>query len=169
MSKITGKAVVYNLDDVSTDQIFPGGYVNITDPKEMAMHVLEGADKTLKDRFRAGGNILVSGDNFGCGSSREQAVISLQVAGVDAVIVKSAGRIWYRNAVNLALPVIICSDLADNTKEGDQLSIDLSSGKITNVTTGSEFQGEPLPEFVMNIFLSGGATAMMQKKLAAKK
>lgn len=168
MSKINGRAVVHNQDDISTDQIFSGGHLNITDHKEMAMHVMEGADKTLKDRFQAGGNILVTGNNFGCGSSREQAVIGLQAAGVEAVVVKSAGRIWYRNAINLALPVIICNDAADNTKEGDNLSIDLSTGVIRNMTAGLDFQGEPLSEFVMNIFLSGGVTAMMQKKLAAK-
>ncbi len=167
MSKISGKAVVYNYDDVSTDQIYPGGYINETEPEKMANYVLTGADKTLKDRIRNGGNILITGNNFGCGSSREQAVLSLKACGVDVVVAKSAGRIWYRNAINLALPVIICNNAADEIKEGEALEVDLASGVIKNTSTGKEFQGEPLSEFVMNIFLNGGVMPMMQRKLGA--
>jgi 3-isopropylmalate/(R)-2-methylmalate dehydratase small subunit len=168
MNKIAGKAVVHNCDDISTDQIFPGQYVNLTDPAEIAEHVLEGADRSLKDRLHHTGNILVVGSNFGCGSSREQAVISLLGAGVAAVIVSSAGRIWYRNAINLALPVIVCKGLSSQVTEGEALEIDLVTGVIQSHATGRMFQGEPLSQFVLNIFRNGGVKPMMLQKHAVK-
>lgn len=168
MNKIAGKAVVHNYDDVSTDQIFPGQYINLTELTEISAHVLEGADKSLKDRLLHTGNILVVGSNFGCGSSREQAVISLLGAGVAAVIVSSAGRIWYRNAINLALPVIVCKGLSSEVAEGEELEIDLVTGVIRSFTTGRVFQGEPLSQFVLNIFRNGGVKPMMLQKHAAQ-
>ena len=168
MNKIIGKAVVHNHDDVSTDQIFPGQYVNLTDPAQIAEHVLEGADRSLKDRLKTTGNILVTGNNFGCGSSREQAVIALQGSGVAAVIASSAGRIWYRNAINLALPVILCQGLSAQVAEGEELEIDLAAGLIRSLTTGKVFQGEPLSSFVLNIFCNGGVKPMMLQKHAVK-
>lgn len=162
---IKGSAVVYNHDDISTDQIFPGAYVNETDPELMANYALIGADKTIKDRIRAGGNILLVGQNFGCGSSREQAVLSLKTCGTEVVIAKSAGRIWYRNAINLALPVIICEQAVDEIQEGDKVTVDLTAGKVINESAGKEYQGEPLSDFVMNIYHHGGVMPMMQEKL----
>ena len=162
---IESKAVVLKEDDVSTDQIWPGRYVNISDPAEMAEHVLEGADKTLKTRFRTVGAILVTGNNFGCGSSREQAVLSLLMAGVKAVVAGSAARIWYRNAVNLGLPVLFCAGAVDRVREGDAIAIDLAAGTLA-LANGEVLQGEPVGEFILNILSSGGIKPLMRKKHA---
>ncbi len=160
---IKSKAVVYDYDDISTDQIYPGKYINLFEPAEIAEHVLEGADVTLKERFKTG-HIFVAGNNFGCGSSREHAVISLKASGVKLVITSAPGRIWYRNAINLALPVMICPELSKKVVEGDELEVNLRSGEIKNLTQNSIYQGEPLPEFIMNIIENGGIKQMMLKK-----
>ena len=158
--KIEGKAIVYNHDDISTDQIFPGKYVNISNPPEIAEHILEGADPTLRERFKSG-NIFIVGENFGCGSSREHAVIGIKEAGIKVVIASSAGRIWYRNAINLALPVIFCHGLSSKVIEGDELEVNLQSGLITNISKNETYQGEPLSDFIINIFENGGIKQMM--------
>lgn len=161
---IKGKATVYNYDDISTDQIYPGKYVNITEPSEIAEHILEGADTTLRERFKTG-SIFVVGENFGCGSSREHAVIGIKESGVQVVIAGSAARIWYRNAINLALPVIICPGLSSKVTEGDELEADLKTGWIRNLTTNEVYEGEPLSDFILNIFENGGFKQMMLNKI----
>jgi 3-isopropylmalate/(R)-2-methylmalate dehydratase small subunit len=166
--KISGKVVVYNHDNISTDQIIPGPYGYIPDMKVMAEHVLEGADRTLRDRFRTVGTIFVTGRNFGCGSSREYAVIVLKESGVQAVIVKSAARIWYRNAVNLGLPVLFCPSFSDAVKEGAEVEIDLEKGTARDLATGVTYQGDPPGEFVMNLYRVGGIKPLMRKKPMAK-
>ena len=162
--KISGKVVVYNHDNISTDQIIPGPYGYIQDMKEMAEHALEGADRTLRDRFRTTGNIFVTGNNFGCGSSREFAVIVLKESGVRAVIVKSAARIWYRNAVNLGLPVLFCQTLPDAIKEGAEVEIDLEEGTIRVAATGVIHWAEAPSRFIMGIYREGGIKPLMRKK-----
>ena len=164
---IKSRAVLLKKDDVSTDQIWPGQYVNVSDPKEMPEHVLEGADRTLKTRFKTVGQILVSGSSFGCGSSREQAVISLIEAGVKAVVVKSAGRIWYRNAINLALPVLICPEAVDRVEEGEEITVNLKEGTVMTAD-GAVLRGEPVGDFVLNILESGGIVPLMLKKNSEK-
>lgn len=159
---VKGKAIVYDFDDISTDQIYPGKYVNTSVPAEMAKHILDGADLTLKERFKIG-NIFIVGENFGCGSSREHAVIGIKEAGIKVVIASSAGRIWYRNAINLALPVIFCPDLSKKVKEGEEVEVNLQTGEILNTTTKVTYQGEPLSDFIMNIFENGGIKQMMLK------
>lgn len=166
--KIKGKVVVYNHDNISTDQIIPGPYAYIKDMKEMAAHCLEGADKTLRKRFDSVGDIFVAGSNFGCGSSREYAVIVLKESGVNAVIVKSAARIWYRNSVNLALPVIFCRSLPDVIEEGSQVEIDLKEGTICETRTGLIHQGEVPSDFVMAIYREGGIKPMMRRLATCK-
>ncbi|MFV0438025.1 MAG: 3-isopropylmalate dehydratase small subunit [Desulfopila sp.] len=166
--KITGKVVVYNHDDISTDQIIPGPYGFIKDMKEMATHCLEGADPTLRQRFATVGHILVAGKNFGCGSSREYAVIVLQESGVEAVVIKSAARIWYRNSVNLGLPVIFCQTLPESVEEGEEIEIDLHSGKITEKRTEVVHQGEAPSAFVMDIYREGGIRPMMRRRAMNK-
>ncbi|MDF2615710.1 MAG: leuD [Sedimentibacter sp.] len=161
--KVKGKATVYDYDDISTDQIYPGKYVNISNPSEIAEHILEGADTTLRERFKTN-SIFVVGENFGCGSSREHAVIGIKESGVNVVIASSASRIWYRNAINLALPVIICNGISKRVTEGDELEVDFKKGKITNITKNEEYDGEPLSDFIMNIFENGGIKQMMLKK-----
>ena len=166
--KISGKAVVYNHDNISTDQIYPSPYGYIQDPQEMAEHVLEGADRTLKDRFKNVGTIFVTGSNFGCGSSREFAVIALKESGVQAVISKSAGRIWYRNAVNLGLPVLFCHTLADSIQDGAELEVELEKGIVRETATGVVHQCEVPGEFVMDIYREGGIKPLMRKKAQKK-
>jgi len=166
--KISGKAVVYNHDNISTDQIYPSPYGYIQNPKEMAEHVLEGADRTLKDRFRRVGTIFVTGSNFGCGSSREFAVIVLKESGVQAVIAKSAGRIWYRNAVNLGLPVLFCPTLADSIQEGAEIEIDFEKGTVREMATGVIHSCKAPGDFVMDIYREGGIKPMMRKKAQRK-
>lgn len=162
-TRIKGKAVVYNHDDISTDQIFPGKYINLINPTQMAEHILEGADKTLKDRFKKG-SIFIVGENFGCGSSREHAVIGLKEAGVEVVIASSAGRIWYRNAINLALPVIFSPGLSNMIHEGEEIEVDLKTGEIYSITQDKLFTGEPLTDFIMNIFEQGGIKQMLANR-----
>jgi 3-isopropylmalate/(R)-2-methylmalate dehydratase small subunit len=166
---IKGKAVVLKMNDVSTDHIYPVKYINLTDPAQIAEHVLEGADKSFKDRFRTIGNILVTGTNFGSGSSREHAVIALKEAGIKAVIANTVARIWYRNAINLALPVIFCRGLVELASEGDELEIDLKSGQISNLTKRTVHQGQPLSDFVLNVIRHGGTKEMMRHKLTRLK
>lgn len=161
--KLTGKAVVYNHDNISTDQIIPGPYGYIKDMKKMAEHCLEGADRTLRERFRTVGSIFVAGNNFGCGSSREYAVIVLQESGVQAVVIKSAARIWYRNSVNLGLPVIFCKTLPDAIQEGEEIEIDFAAGTIRETKTGIVHQGEGPSEFVMRMYKEGGIKPVMRK------
>ena len=163
--KISGKVVVYNYDNISTDQIIPGPYAYIQDMKEMAEHAMEGADRTLRERFRTAGNIFVAGNNFGCGSSREYAVIVLKELGIQAVVIKSAARIWYRNAVNLGLPVIFCQTLPDSIEEGAEIKIDLQTGTIREIASGIIHQGEAPSDFIMNIYKEGGIKPLMRKKV----
>lgn len=166
--KITGKVVVYNHDNISTDQIIPGPYGYIKDMKEMAEHCLEGADRTLRERFRTVGDIFVAGNNFGCGSSREYAVIVLKESGVKAVVIKSAARIWYRNSVNLGLPVIFCQTLPDVIKEGEEIEIDFAAGTITETVSGAVHQGEGPSKFVMNMYQAGGIKLLMRARKRGK-
>ena len=163
--KVAGKVVVYNHDNISTDQIIPGPYGYIKDMKEMAEHCLEGADRTLRDRFRTVGSIFVTGSNFGCGSSREFAVIVLKESGVQAVVAKSAARIWYRNSVNLGLPVIFCDTLPDTIQEGAEIEIDFAAGTIREVATGIVHQGEGPSDFVMSLYKEGGIKPLMRKRV----
>ncbi|MFA5027976.1 MAG: 3-isopropylmalate dehydratase small subunit [Candidatus Methylomirabilota bacterium] len=161
-----GTAVLLRMDDVSTDHIYPAKYINLTDPARIAEHALEGADPTLRTRLASVGGILVTGHNFGCGSSREHAVITLQGAGVTAVIAGSAARIWYRNAINLALPVLVCPEAADRVAEGDALEIDFLTGRIRDLTQGALLQGQAVSEFVAELIARGGIKPMMREKHA---
>ena len=163
---IRGKSIVLDHHNISTDQIFPGKYVNLTDPSEIADHVLEGLDPSIKQRIKPG-NILVVGKNFGCGSSREQAVIALTESGVSAVIAESAGRIWYRNAINLGLPVILVKDPAQKIGNNEELEIHLKEGLVKNISQKDVYRGEPIAEFILEIFESGGIKQMMRKKYAS--
>jgi len=167
LSDIKGKAIVLNMNNVSTDQIFPGQYVNLTDPNEIAEHVLEGADKSFKNRIKTG-DILVAGNNFGCGSSREQAVITLKEAGFAAVIANSVGRIWYRNAINLGLPVLICEGFVNQVEEGDEIEVNLKEGIAKNSSKGTIAKGNAISDFVLNIFANGGIKPMMKSKILSK-
>ncbi|MCP8309826.1 MAG: 3-isopropylmalate dehydratase small subunit [archaeon] len=151
--KLSGKAVKYG-DDINTDYIIPSKYLVLTDPKELAKHAMEGIDPSFIEKSKDA--IIVAGKNFGCGSSREQAPISLKYSGTKAIVAKSFARIFYRNAINIGLPVLECEDLWDLAKDGDQLMLDLKSGKIKNLTSNISTQAQPLPEFILELIEIGG-------------
>jgi len=158
--KLSGKAVKYG-DDINTDYIIPSKYLVLTDPKELAKHAMEGIDPSFIEKSKDA--IIVAGKNFGCGSSREQAPISLKYSGTKAIVAKSFARIFYRNAINIGLPVLECEDLWDMVKDGDQLMLDLKSGKIKNLTSNKSTQAQPLPEFILELIEIGGLLNKLKK------
>ena len=141
--------------DINTDLIIAGRYLNTTDPKLLAGHCMEDLDP----HFAAGvkpGDIILADKNFGCGSSREHAPLALKAAGITCVVARSFARIFYRNAFNLGLPVIVCPEAYENSHTGDELEISLEKGIISNLTRGSRFSAEPIPEFMREIISRGG-------------
>ncbi len=153
--------------DVSTDEIYPGQYLELVKPEEIALHCLEGADPDFVMKINPG-DIIVAGPNFGCGSSREHAAITIQSAGISLVIAESFSRIFYRNAINLALPLLVCRGISSAVKNGDQLTADIKSGKIINTTTGKTLQTEKLSDYVLNILESGGIKEIFRNRLKEK-
>jgi 3-isopropylmalate/(R)-2-methylmalate dehydratase small subunit len=152
-------------DDINTDVIFPGKYTyTITDPAEMARHALEDLDPGFVENVKKG-DIIVAGKYFGCGSSREQAVTCLKEAGISVVIAQSFARIYYRNCINSGLPPLILEDTSE-IKTGDELDVDVETGKITNTTSGKTYKVNPLPSFVMEIINNGGLISHLKKELA---
>lgn len=151
---LTGTVWKYG-DNVDTDVIIPARYLNMSTPEELAQHCMEDLDPTFAGAVRSG-DIIVAGENFGCGSSREHAPLAIRGAGVSCVVAKSFARIFYRNAINIGLPIIECPQAVEETESGDRLTIDLRAGKITNERTGRTYHTSPLPEFIMNIVQSGG-------------
>lgn len=165
MSKSLGKAHIFG-NNIDTDQIYPGRYLEIVDPKEIASHCLEGADPTFMERLQPG-DIIVAGRNFGCGSSREHAAITLLHAQVGGVVAESFARIFYRNAINLGLNVLVCPQIGEKVNEGDILEVDLEKGLVLNKTTGEKIQGEKVSQYALEILKSGGIKPLF-KKLTAK-
>ena len=149
-----GKVYKY-ADNVDTDVIIPARYLNSTDPAELAKHCMEDIDKTFVSRVKHG-DIMVAGQNFGCGSSREHAPIAIKASGVSVVIAKSFARIFYRNAINIGLAIVECPEAAEGISEGDNVEADLDNGIIRNITTGKEYKTAPFPEFVQKIIENGG-------------
>lgn len=152
--KYIGNVIKYG-DNVDTDVIIPARYLNTSDPNELARHCMEDLDKTFVSRVNKG-DILVGGFNFGCGSSREHAPIAIKASGVSCVIAKSFARIFYRNAINIGLPIIECPECADETNDGDRIEVDLEKGTIVNLTSGKTYKTTAFPEFIQNIIKSGG-------------
>lgn len=147
-------------DHIDTDVIIPGRYLGITDPSELGKHALEGLDPSFPARLKPG-VILVAGRNFGCGSSREEAPVALKAAGVRCIVAESFARIFYRNAINVGLPIVECSGIHGYTKDGDRLSVDLSSGIVE--VGGRQFRFKPLPDFILRILEDGGLTNYIRK------
>ena len=137
-------------DNVDTDVIIPARYLNSSDPKELAQHCMEDIDKDFVKKVKSG-DIMVANKNFGCGSSREHAPISIKAAGISCVIAETFARIFYRNAINIGLPIIECPEAAVAIAAGDEVEVDFDSGKITDLTTGQEFMGEAFPPFMQKI------------------
>jgi len=161
-NQIQAKAFVVG-NNIDTDQIFPGRYLTAVDPAEIAKHCLEDADPTIAPRFQKG-EIIVAGTNFGCGSSREHAAIALVSMGVSVVIADSFARIFFRNATNLALPLLVCKGIAKITEEGDELAVDLQAGTVKNLRTGEVLQGERISDYAMNILNAGGIKPLFREK-----
>jgi 3-isopropylmalate/(R)-2-methylmalate dehydratase small subunit len=153
--------------DVNTDVIIPARYLNTTDPQELAQHCMEDEDPEFVRRVRPG-DIIVADTNFGCGSSREHAPIAIRAAGVSCVIARSFARIFYRNAINLALPVLECAEAVEGSEAGDEMEVDLESGAIRNLTRGTAFQAKPFPDFMLELLRAGGLVEYTRRKLAQK-
>jgi len=162
---MTAKAHKFG-DHIDTDQIIPAQYLVTTDPKELAMHCMETADQDFVKRVKEG-DVMVGGVNFGCGSSREHAPIAIRGAGVQAVIAKSFARIFFRNAINLGLPVLESPEAVDAIEQGDELDVDLTTGTIRNLTTEQVFKAKPYEPFMMEIIEAGGLVEYTKRKLAA--
>ncbi len=149
--------------DVDTDAIIPARYLNTSEPAELAKHCMEDADETFYDKVKTG-DIIVAGKNFGCGSSREHAPIAIKAAGLSCVIAFSFARIFYRNAINIGLPIFECEEAAKDIAEGDKVKVDADSGKIVNLTTGKEYQAVPFPEFMQKLIDAGGLMKYVAKE-----
>ena len=149
--------------NVDTDVIKPARYLNVPDPAELAKHCMEDIDKEFVNKVSEG-DIIVADKNFGCGSSREHAPIAIKAAGVSCVIAETFARIFYRNAINIGLPIIECPEAAKNIEEGNEIEVDFDSGKIYNKTKNEEYQGQAFPEFMQKIISNGGLINYINNK-----
>ena len=163
---VNGKAITFG-NNIDTDVILPGPYLVHTDPNELAKHAMEGLDPKFPERA-AEGVIVVGGKNFGCGSSREQAPIALKYAGVKCVLAESFARIFYRNSITIGLPVLACPGISGKVKEGDEVVVNLQTGKVEDRTNGSVFQATQLPEFIMEILDDGGLIEHLKRRIETK-
>ena len=160
--KASGTVFKYG-DNVDTDVIIPARYLNSSDPKELASHCMEDIDKDFVNRVKVG-DLIVADKNFGCGSSREHAPIAIKAAGVSCVIAETFARIFYRNAINIGLPIIECPEAAEGIEEGDEVEVDFDTGVITNKTKGTSFQGQAFPEFMQKIIQAEGLINYINQK-----
>jgi 3-isopropylmalate/(R)-2-methylmalate dehydratase small subunit len=161
--KITGKAWTFG-DDVNTDLIVPGKYLELIDPYEMAKHAMEGVDPEFPNKASKG-DFVIGGTNFGCGSSREHAALALRYLDLGAVIVESFARIFYRNAINVGIPALECPGITKAVKEGDTLEVDLASGVILNERTGEKLSFTPVPLFMVKVLNEGGLVPYLKKNM----
>jgi 3-isopropylmalate/(R)-2-methylmalate dehydratase small subunit len=152
-------------DHVDTDVILPGKYLALTDPAELKEHAMEGLSPGFASKF-ADGAVIVAGENFGQGSSREHAAIALKAAAVKCVVAESFARIFYRNAINIGLPAVECPGILTKVSDGDQVSVDLETGQIRNLTTGTTATAEPIPLHLMQVLNDGGIIEHLKKKRA---
>jgi 3-isopropylmalate/(R)-2-methylmalate dehydratase small subunit len=164
MKVLRGRVHRYG-DNVNTDEIIPARYLNTSDTAELASHCMEDIDAEFVGRVRPG-DLIVADENFGCGSSREHAPIAIKACGVSAVIAKSFARIFFRNAINIGLPVLVCSEAAA-AKSGDEVEVDLTAGTIRNLTQGTQYQASPFPPFLQELIAAGGLMARVRQQLGA--
>ena len=164
MTALRGRAWTFGRD-VDTDLIIPARYLNMKTAEELAAHVMEDADPTFAGKVKPG-DIVVAKENFGCGSSREHAPIALKGAGVSLVIAKSFARIFYRNAFNTGLPILVAPEAVDGVKQGDELTVDLATGEIADLTTGMKYQAQPLPPFMQELVAAGGLLPYLKQRAA---
>ena len=149
-------------DNVDTDVIIPARYLNTANAQELAKHCMEDIDTGFVKNVKPG-DVMVAGWNFGCGSSREHAPLVIKTCGTGCVIAKSFARIFYRNAINIGLPILECEEAAEAISAGDEVSVDFDTGVITDITTGKSWQAEPFPEFIQNIIQKGGLLASLKE------
>ncbi len=152
--KVQGKVFKYG-SNVDTDVIIPARFLNTTSEKELASHCMVDIDPSFTEKVQAG-DIIVAEDNFGCGSSREHAPIAIKASGISCVIASTFARIFYRNAINIGLPIVESPQAAANISAGDSVEVDFETGKITNLSTGASFTGQPFPPFIESIIRAGG-------------
>jgi len=160
---LKGKVHKYGAD-VNTDVIIPARYLNVSDPAELAKHCMEDIDKDFVNRVKLG-DIMMATTNFGCGSSREHAPLAIKASGISCVVAKSFARIFFRNAINIGLPLLECDEAVEKTEAGDNLEIDLSKGEIQNLSNGKEFKAKPYPDFMAGIISAGGLIEYTKKRL----
>ena len=153
-------------DNVNTDEILPARYLTTSDPAELAAHCMEDADAEFPKKVRAG-DILVAGENFGCGSSREHAPMAIQAAGVACVVASSFARIFFRNAINIGLPIVPCPEAAQDARDGDEMEIDLAAGRLKNLSTGHAFTFPPFSREIRTIIEAGGLMAFVKTQVKA--
>lgn len=165
MSTIKGKAFCFG-EDINTDLIIPARYMQTSDPHELAKHCMEDADSEFVNKVRPG-DIIVGGRNFGCGSSREHAPIAIKTVGIAAVIATSFARIFYRNSFNMGLMILESKEAVEGIKEGDEVEIDPSSGKIRNITSGAEWSANPIPPFMQELVDAGGLMPYMKGRISS--
>jgi 3-isopropylmalate/(R)-2-methylmalate dehydratase small subunit len=164
--KVTGPIVKFG-NNVDTDVILPGKYLILMDPMDLATHALEGLDPAFPEKAKKG-VIVVGGKNFGCGSSREQAPLALKYSGVRCVVAESFARIFFRNAINIGLPVVECKGISKAVENGDELAVDFDKGEVCNMSKGKTLQATKLPAFILEILSDGGLIENLQKRLKKK-
>jgi 3-isopropylmalate/(R)-2-methylmalate dehydratase small subunit len=163
---LKGKVHKYGAN-VDTDAIIPARYLSISEPSELAKHAMEGIDKSFVKKVKPG-DIMMATTNFGSGSSREHAPLAIKAAGVSCIIAKSFARIFFRNAINIGLPLLECDEAVDKTEAGDTLEVDLTKGRIKNQTRRMEFRARPYPDFMAKLISAGGLVAYTKKRLARR-
>ena len=149
-------------NNVDTDVIIPARHLNTQDHKELASHCMEDIDKEFVNKVKEG-DIMVAGDNFGCGSSREHAPIAIKASGISCVIANTFARIFYRNAINIGLPILECAEASEKIQDGDEVSVDFNTGVITNITKNETYQALPFPDFIKDIMAKGGLMNRLKK------
>ncbi len=154
-------------DNIDTDVIIPARYLNVSSGEELAKYCMRDIDEQFVNKI-AKGDIIVATKNFGCGSSREHAPLAIKCAGISCVIAATFARIFYRNAINIGLPILECAAAADDIKEGEQIDVDFNSGLITNLSTGKTYQAEPFPEFIQKIIQNDGLVNYTKSKLGGE-
>lgn len=165
--KLKGKVHKYGAD-VNTDVIIPARYLNVSEPEELAKHCMEDIDAAFISRVKPG-DIIMATTNFGCGSSREHAPLAIKAAGVSCVIAGSFARIFFRNAINIGLPLLESEEAVNNTDSGDELEVDLASGEIKNLTKNKLFHAKPYPGFMAELIADGGLIEHTRKRLADRR
>ncbi|BAH06944.1 3-isopropylmalate dehydratase small subunit [Clostridium kluyveri] len=163
---IKGKTIKYG-DNIDTDVIIPARYLNTSDEKELASHCMEDLDKDFSKKINKG-DIIIAGKNFGCGSSREHAPIAIKASGISCVIAETFARIFFRNSINIGLPIMECREAARDIEENDEISIDVNSGAITNITKNKTYKAAPFPEFMQKIIESQGLINYIKKEVESK-